>query len=69
MCRAKNPHYAREFLKRERLSASLVNDTESEETGMHINPMHVPNCLVIGFDDDWMDESNPVKNDSMCRIV
>ena len=33
------------------MKAILVNDSEHKETIMHMNPMHVLNCLVMELED------------------
>jgi hypothetical protein len=40
------PHYTRKYMK-----AILVNDSEHEETIMHMNPMHALNYLVMELED------------------
>jgi hypothetical protein len=37
------PHYARECTKREKLNVIMVNESEPEETVMHVNPIRVLN--------------------------
>jgi hypothetical protein len=51
------PHYTREWPKKERLNAILVDDSEQEDTVTHINPIHVVNCLVAELQDSVVESS------------
>ena len=51
------PYYARECPKKEKLNAILVNDSEKDESIMHINPMRVLNCLVAELQDSVVEFS------------
>ena len=56
------PHYAKEYPKREKLNAILIDESETEETVTHINPIRVLNYLVTQVDDS-VDESSPADID------
>jgi len=51
------PYYTRECLKKEKLNAILGNDSEKDETIMHINSMRVLNCLVAELQDSVVESS------------
>jgi hypothetical protein len=56
------PHHIRKCLKMKKLNVMLVNDSEGEETIMHVNPIHVLNYLITKLEGS-MDESSLVKSD------
>jgi hypothetical protein len=56
------PHHIRKCLKMKKLNVMLVNDSEGEETIMHVNPIRVLNYLITKLEGS-MDESSLVKSD------